>query len=434
MSSPRIVIVTYNWPPRNAIGTHRPYAWAKYWKEAGAKVTVVTACKQPFDGPLDLELPPIPGVEVIEVPYGGAVSRVGGFLRSGRTRLLAKKVKAWLIKVGKRSMDPRMAWRKAAQPVAQQLAMEADVVVSTYGPAAAHLIGYDMRTANPRLRWVADYRDLWSQSHISELPKKVRLTTRNIELNTVGAYADVLTAVSHDLVDQISSLAQKKAFYVPNGFDIDEELLRRRLTDGAPKPSRPMRIVHTGMIYEGHRDPTPLLDVLSKLYLKGDIDAGDVTIDFYGERVDLAKRLAGRADYAPFIRLMGHVSREKALIAQREAGLLLLLESPAAEARGVLTGKLFEYIAAGRPILCVGSRPEYEIGEILVSTGTGRVFGPDQYRSIEQIFIETLKGKGLYLDYIPVLDEILVYSRKRLAVEMFENLINVGADLPAYDC
>ena len=131
---------------------------------------------------------------------------------------------------------------------------------------------------------------------------------------------------------------------------------------------------------------------------------------------------------------MGHVSREKALIAQREAGLLLLLESPAAEARGVLTGKLFEYIAAGRPILCVGSRPEYEIGEILVSTGTGRVFGPDQYRSIEQIFIETLKGKGLYLDYIPVLDEILVYSRKRLAVEMFENLINVGADLPAYDC
>lgn len=195
-----------------------------------------------------------------------------------------------------------------------------------------------------------------------------------------------------------------------------------------------MRIVHTGMIYEGHRDPTPLLDVLSKLYLKGDIDAGDVTIDFYGERVDLAKRLAGRADYAPFIRLMGHVSREKALIAQREAGLLLLLESPAAEARGVLTGKLFEYIAAGRPILCVGSRPEYEIGEILVSTGTGRVFGPDQYRSIEQIFIETLKGKGLYLDYMPVLDEILVYSRKRLAVEMFDNLINVGADLPAYDC
>ena len=71
MSGPRIVIVTYDWPPRNAISIHRPYAWARYWSEAGAQVTVLTAIKQPFDEPLDLHMPQLQEVEVIEVPYGG---------------------------------------------------------------------------------------------------------------------------------------------------------------------------------------------------------------------------------------------------------------------------------------------------------------------------------------------------------------------------
>ena len=68
---------------------------------------------------------------------------------------------------------------------------------------------------------------------------------------------------------------------------------------------------------------------------------------------------------------MGHVSREKALQAQRNADLLLLLESSNEESRGVLTGKIFEYIASGRPIICIGSRLDFEIGQTLFKTGSG---------------------------------------------------------------
>ena len=64
-----ILIVTYNWPPRNAIGAHRPYSWAKYWSALGANVTVLTAKKYSFDAPLDLDLPVINGVHVVNVPY-----------------------------------------------------------------------------------------------------------------------------------------------------------------------------------------------------------------------------------------------------------------------------------------------------------------------------------------------------------------------------
>lgn len=428
--SMNIVIVTYNWPPRNAIGTHRPYAWARYWSEAGAKVTVLTAQKQPFDEPLDLHLPRLEGVEVIEVSGKGAVSVLGPLLKSQRLRQVARKIKAWLGRRSPMVSEPRMAWRSAAKAKAVELALKADVVVSTFGPAAAHLIGYDMKMANPNLFWVADYRDLWSQRHTAEISEDVRETSRVLEKGTVGAKADLLSAVSKDMVEQLTDLHGKETLELPNGFDIDENSLRETLTERPAKPDGPMRIVYTGMIYEGHRDPAPLLDALVALHAEGGVNAGEVTIDFYGARVELAKRLARNPAYAPFIRLMGHVTRDEALEAQRSAGLLLLLESPAPEARGVLTGKLFEYITAGRPILCVGSRPEYEIGNVLSKTGTGRVFGPDEFGQLKGILQNTLSGGGLYNDYLPDFLEVLKYSRKTQSECFLESILQKARDFP----
>lgn len=427
--SMNIVIVTYNWPPRNAIGTHRPYAWARYWSEAGAKVTVLTAQKQPFDEPLDLHLPRLEGVEVIEVSGKGAVSVLGRLLKSQRLRQVARKIKAWLGRRSAMVSEPRMAWRGAAKTKAVELALRADVVISTFGPAAAHLIGYDMKMANPNLFWVADYRDLWSQRHTAVISEDNREKSRQLEKDTVGARADFLSAVSKDMVEQLTSFLGKETFEVPNGFDIDEALIRDTLAERPLKPDGPMRIVYTGMIYEGHQDPTPLLDALSALHSEGALDVGDVTVDFYGARVDLAKRLAQSPSYSPFIRLMGHVTRDEALEAQRSAGLLLLLESPAPEARGVLTGKLFEYMTAGRPIICVGSRPEYEIGCVLSKTGTGRVFGPDEYDQIKSVLSKTLAGNGLYKDYSPNLEWVLKYSRKTQSEYFLEGILAKAGNL-----
>src|SRR5690625_3409835 len=65
----RVLIVSYNWPPRNAIGTHRPYSWAKHWSERGVSMDVLTAKKKFFDGPQDLCLSSLSSVRVTESPY-----------------------------------------------------------------------------------------------------------------------------------------------------------------------------------------------------------------------------------------------------------------------------------------------------------------------------------------------------------------------------
>jgi hypothetical protein len=418
-----IVIVTYNWPPRNAIGTHRPFAWARYWSDAGARVTVLTAQKQPFDAPLDLNLPLIEGVKVIEISSNSAMSLIGFLLKSVAMRQVARKAKRWLSKRSAIATEPRMSWRGSAKSSAEQLASDADVVVSTFGPAAAHLIGYDMKMANPNLFWVADYRDLWSQRHTAPVSEEVRESARSLEKDTVGMRADLLTAVSKDMVSQLEAFLDKETLELPNGFDINEEVIRQALSKRPSKPDGPMRIVYTGMIYEGHQDPTPLLEALAALHEKEKLAIGQVTVDFYGARVDLAKRLAQNPTYSPFIRLMGHVTRDEALLAQRTAGFLLLLESPAPEARGVLTGKLFEYMAAARPILCIGSRPEYEIGNVLRVTGTGKVFGPDEYQLLEPLVLKTLDGGGLYRDYAANIEEVLKYSRKKQSEDFLEVLV-----------
>lgn len=418
----RVVIITYDWPPRNAISVHRPYAWAKYWSALGAKITVLTAAKKSFDEPLDLNLPNLADVEVIEVPYSNKNRVFLALLKFVSIRRLAKHVKEILGRRAAFIIDPRSAWYNAAKLTAKNLATQADVVVSSFGPASAHLLAMEMKVANPRLRWVADYRDLWSQRHTGDIPTAMRVKMREQELASVGRYADEIIAVSKDMVEQLSSLLKKPVYLSPNGFDLDEEIVQARLSSPLRRKNGPLRIVYTGMIYPGHRDPLPLLNALSQLRRRGELEDGMVTVDFYGDRVEVAMALAKKPEYAPFIRLMGHVTREKALEAQRNADILLLLESPAPEARGVLTGKLFEYIASGRPILCIGSRPEYEIGQVLNDTGTGVVIGPDQYGELTDLIKSTLGGSSLFTLYSPKIETVLRYSRSRQAKVLYEKL------------
>lgn len=419
MTKLRIAIITYNWPPRNAIGTHRPYAWAKTWDEAGAQVTVITAQKHAYDAPLDLALPILSGVQVKEVPYGGIAGRVGGgLLKSEFLRGKTRAIKAWLRRLSGTSPDVRAGWRPASAKIAREVADESDVVISTFGPAASHLLAYDMKLHNPDIFWMADYRDLWSQSHLGDLSDKARSKLTLLERSTVGVHADALVAVSEDMVSQLQDITDKPVRLVPNGFDIDQKIVEQRLTRGASRPSLPLRIVHTGMLYRSKRDPEPLLRALVVLREQGKIQYGDVTVDFYGARIELARELAKHPDYSPFVRLIGHVPRDEALAAQQDANLLLILESPTPEARGVLTGKVFEYIASGRPILCLGSLREYELPKLLVRTGTGVAIENDEIDALADLVYQLANTEGHPKFYSPVLPEVLKYSRQAQAMDL----------------
>ena len=425
MKPSRVVIVTYNWPPRNAIGAHRPYSWAKYWSGLGRHVTVLTARKYEIDQPLDLVLPELDGVQVIEVPYWPESSTApvsGGGGKQRRVGLLRWLKATAASRLGLR-IDIRDRWIRAAAAVAARLASEADAVVSTYGPRSSHLIASEMKRINPEIRWVADYRDLWSQNHLSALSPRARAKERARELETVGRYADAVTTVSDELATELQVLLDKQVGVVENGFDLSEPELRRNLESWrSGRPGRPVNIVYTGMIYPGRRDPTPLFEAVSLMASDGELSPAALRIHFYGSRNDGVEQMALRSGVEAFVEVHGHVPRQQALQAQADASLTLLLESGAADADGVLTGKLFEYLAAGAPVLSLGSSPSSAIAKVLEYCRSGVCVGNDVGR-IRDVLRAALSGEELSW-FHPVPERIMEYSREHTATHMLATYLD----------
>lgn len=418
-----IVIVTYNWPPRNAIGTHRPYSWAKYWSMAGAKITVLTAVKQFYDNPLDLDLPVLDDVDVIEVPFSMPLAGVSpGSAGTGKFRRLLKSIKRSLARNLGFVFDPRDGWIGAASSEIERLAKSADIVVSTFGPRASHIVADRMKGINGRILWVADYRDLWSQNHLASYSPRARRAEQKKEFETVGANADLVTTVSEELARELGAMLGRRVEVVYNGFDFDS-------STPAVKPSSLLsesrRIVYTGMLYEGSRDPTPLFSALRELLDEGGIDETTFQVDFYGPETSWLPVLVRKFNLDLVVNLRGAVDRPMALDAQRNAGVLLLLESPDVAAKGVLTGKLFEYIGAGRPILSLGSSGDSAICRVLAATGTGLGLQEDVQR-IKRFLAEWV-ADGFVRGYSPKEEVIASYSRRQQAENLLQLIRNHAA-------
>ena len=376
--------------------------------------------KKIFDEPLDLDLPKLNGVKVIEVPYSlfwgpvlkfSFIEKIGKFLRKKFTNYIGP------------SYDPRNAWFLSSSPIFSKLTRESDVVISTYGPEVAHYIGCKMKILNPLIYWIADYRDLWSNNpSLINASKKLKEKIKNDEKKTVGRYADLITSVSDDICLRLKKSLKKNSIKITNGFDINEKIVQKTLLKKISKINNPLKIVYTGSIYTDERSPVMLLDAIVNLINKEKIPKKSVILEFYGTRLDRIKELSEQSKYSNLINIKGHVPRSKVLKKQKQADILLLLESSREISRGSLSGKIFEYMASGRPILCIGSRNDFEISQILKLTGTGLVYENHQIQKLENLIYNTYKGKGIFDIYKPKVKEILNFSRKRIAYDLLNQI------------
>jgi hypothetical protein len=303
-------------------------------------------------------------------------------------------------------------WYKNAGTYLKKSKKNFDAVVSSYGPAEAHLLALDVKKKNKNIVWFADYRDLWSQ--FSNNPKIKRL-----ELKTVGKYADCATAVSIYIKKKINSYLNIPAINIYNGFDIDKAKIKKTfLKIKKNKKVTPLRIIYTGTLFY-HRDPKHLLNALFSLHKKGYFKYGEVVVEFYGERLHcLDQFLKDNPSYLFFVKRIGHVSFAKSLLIQKKAGLLLLLENSLIHNKGNLTGKLFEYIFSGSPILLLGCEHKTEIVKILKKTGTGIAFSPKENTKLENFLKEIITKKKLTNFYRPKIKHLLEYTRKFQAEKM----------------
>jgi hypothetical protein len=294
-----------------------------------------------------------------------------------------------------------------------------DAILSTSPPVTSHLVAKTL-AEKYHIPWVADFRDLWSQNHYLSYSFIRNYFERKLEVKTIRT-ASAVTTVSQPLADKLALLHRnKKIFSITNGFD--PELIN---TDNTAV-DQSFNIVYTGVLYKGKRDPTPLFVVMNDLSDKGCIKREDIKIDFFGSPEDWIQEDSAKYHLQEYVTQHGLVTHETAIAEQRKAQLLLLLTWDNPEEKGVYTGKLFEYLAARRPILSFGhTSGEGVIKELLVQTHagvhagnmeelTGAILGA--YHEYKESGIVTYRGIDA---------EVMKFSHQEMAKNFADVLDNV---------
>lgn len=242
------------------------------------------------------------------------------------------------------------------------------VVWSTFPIATAHLIAFTLHRLTG-LPWVADFRDPMTEEDYPADPI-LRTVLRCLESRTVhhAALATFTTPSAEALYrDRYPALPRERFATVFNGYD-DAELggLADRVRRPAPD-HRPLRLLHSGMLYRDHRDPRPLFRALARLKRSGAFSSATLQIVFRGpsDEPQLGAWLR-EFDLTDVVQLLPMVERRAALEEAAQAHAFLLIQASSCNRQ--IPAKVYEYLALDRPILALVD-PQGDTARLLRETG-----------------------------------------------------------------
>ena len=399
----RLLIITYYWPPTGGSGVQRWVKFSKYLPGHGWQPVIYTP-ENPerlaVDESLLADIPAC--AEVIKTPIlepyavyrkltGGGKGEVNPV--NAQQKNWKQRLSLW-IRGNCFIPDPRVAWVRPSVRYLKKYLREhpVDAVVTTGPPQSVHLIGLGLKKALG-LHWIADFRDPWTEmfyyKHLGLTAASDRRHHR-LEQAVLDA-ADTVISVSPPVAADFQAKTSTPVVLITNGFDEDDfaevgEVASGSLLSGGVPPEPPasaagprqkaLRLVHTGL-FAADGNPLKLWDALAQRC--------SADPDF---RARLQIRLAGKIDAAITDAIrerglgdklveLGYLPHEQTVREQRAADILLLPLRQEPEYAKVLPGKIFEYLAAGRPVLGIGQE-DGAAAAILRDAGAGQMFDWDK--------------------------------------------------------
>jgi glycosyltransferase involved in cell wall biosynthesis len=368
----KVLLVTLYFPPAGGGGVQRPLKFATHLPGLGIE-THVLAPDDPKWIHRDDDLPTPTLAWVHRTRFLGPRGRKPAEELHGTAGLDRYVRRASLL--GRRLLvpDENVSWNLTAIPAAIKIVRQEgiDVVITTSPPGSNHLIGAAVKRATGA-RWVADLRDpLTGHPHRNTERLIVRAKEQGPQIvaGVVARHADAIVTVSDAIANDMRARSPRgPVVTIANGSDFDDFAGLEYHRD----PDR-FRITHAGSFF-GRRDPKPFLTALGRV--------DDVVARFVGDfRASDREWAAGIADR---IELIPYAPHRRALELQRDSeALLLLIPEAEGRGRGILSGKVFEYLAAERPILALVP-PDGAAAALLRDTGVGVVVAPDDVEGIER--------------------------------------------------
>jgi glycosyltransferase involved in cell wall biosynthesis len=375
----KVLLVTLYFPPAGGGGVQRPLKFATYLPALGVE-THVLAPDDPKWMHEDADLPLPTQAWVHRARYVGPSGRRIADELHGRTGL--DLVLRRTSTIGRRLLlpDENVTWNATAIPKAISIARSEgiDVVMTTSPPASVNLIGAAVQKATG-VKWVADLRDsiaLHAHRSAEGVGARAKQKARAGVAHLVARQADAIVTAAEAITEETRGLSPAGPLVtITNGSDFDDFA-------GLPYTrSDRFRITHAGSFF-GKRDPKPFLQALA------DSGIEDVTVRFLGDFRPGDREFMEGLGLADRVELVPHVPRRESLRLQRESEILLLLIPEAGgRGRGVLSGKVFEYLAAERPILAVVP-PDGAAADLIRDTGAGVVVAPEDVGAIRDALVD----------------------------------------------
>lgn len=446
----RVLLISWFFPPLRGIASLRAGKWAKYLPDVGYWPIVITAEKSAY-GEADLPVE-VPRGEIHEVPYFDPLMKARkkvlpstppapGTRETSRDHRLREAA----FRLGTRLIGPfeargcltvparlpgfyefwALSCARVVEEVLRRYGGEVRAMVSSSGPPASHLLGLRVKRKHPEIRWVADFRDLWTQNPNYRGMFPFTWMERYLEREVLKR-ADAVVTVSEGLADALRTRCPAKVHVVENGFD-EEDLNSIPATISNPGG---FALVYTGTIYVSRQDPVPLFDALKALLSQRTArESRGILVRFLvtnRQGREHLEDLVASHGLQTTVRVEAALPHRDAIGIQKGADALLLLERDPVDSndQGVLTGKVFEYLAARKPILGVGFGPGGELGKLLVSSGLGNPLGRDTLRirqALERMISAAEAGTA---DRLVNPDEETIgrYSRKKQSARLAELL------------
>lgn len=378
----KIVFIVHYFPPLNSSGARRVLAFGKYLTLLGHQISVITTAKSNYDGQLTETMPGNLRVVELGADHSRQTDKASNVRNETGRPWMARvlvKTRRFLTKIFGQLIDHRIffALRFYANnlPVeARTILSEADVLVSSSPPWPVHLAAY-LAAGKFNKPWLADYRDQFSGHHIFLSNAFSEYLERQLERLMLSRAARVVV-VSSPMAEYYRQF-HPKVDVIENGFDAEvfaqfkSDLLSIKNAAGTKKIVRYVGTVTKSTIT---KDRIPSL--LQALQLLRPDDREKILVQFYGDSGSLP--MVAQSQYPE---LIGCLEFNEG-VSHREA-LRLILTADAVyfsgtstddshSSRGVLTTKLFEYLAAGRPIVA-DIAPETLAGKMIVDSGLGLV-------------------------------------------------------------
>ena len=360
----RVLVITYYWPPSGGSGVQRWVKFARYLSEYGWAPVIYTPENPELiavDDTLGAEIPA--GVEVlrrpIREPYAVYRRLFGGRregARGGEVNPIHAGGKSWkqrlalFLRGNLFVPDPRVGWVRPSVRFLRKWLKDhpVDALVSTGPPHSMHLIALRL-SRETGIPWVADFRDPWTRmfyfKHLSLTAPALR-RHRRLEREVLDG-ASAVVAVSPLVQEEFRSMTETPVELITNGFDEADFAGPADADDGR------FKLVHTGL-FASDGIPDALWRALAEKVAEDEDFASKLQIQLVGKTDREVLHSLEAAGLKPFVTDFGYCSHADAVRRQRAASVLLLPLRKEPEYRATLPGKLFEYLAADRPILGIG--------------------------------------------------------------------------------